>query len=134
MRIMPIVRRVAGVLPLRSWLLVAGVLALVVALAWASGKGAEGERAKQDRTALKTERRASAARETAGVERSADVDRTRQLEKDLTDATAPFPDSRPSDRRVAFNCQRLRDDGVDTRTVSACVRLEARGKAEPVAR
>lgn len=62
----------------------------------------------------------TAAREAAADQRLADTLRTLQTEKELTDALKDLPDARPSDRRIALACERLRRQGDDTASIPAC--------------
>lgn len=62
----------------------------------------------------------TAAREAAADQRLADTLKTLQTEKELTDALKDLPDARPSDRRVRFACERLRQQGDDPTAFPAC--------------
>lgn len=57
--------------------------------------------------------RNSAARETAAGERARDDAAVDQLERNLSDAAKASPDARPSDGMRSFDCQRLRNAGID---------------------
>lgn len=74
----------------------------------------------------KTQATDTAAREAAADERLADALSTANTKQELTDAVSKLPDARPSDRRIALACERLRQQGTDTTNVPACV-----GSARP---
>ena len=57
--------------------------------------------------------RFSAARETAAGERTRDDAAVDQLQRKLFDAAQAPPDARPRDGVRSFDCQRLRNAGVD---------------------
>lgn len=61
-----------------------------------------------------------ASKEIAANERRVDDALVSEHKKDLTDAVAALPDAMPSARRVALACQRLRQQGTDTASLSAC--------------
>lgn len=111
-------------LPLTSWAIVAVLAFLLVAVSWFAVTAPGRERARADKAVasanVKTQARDTAARETAADERLADHQSINAQEKDLTDAVASLPDARPSDRRRALACQRLRNDPrADQAAVSA---------------
>jgi hypothetical protein len=74
-------------------------------------------------------RRDTVAREAAADARLADAAANAALTKDLADAVSPLPDARPSDRRRALACARLRHQGTDTAALPACGGPEGRGQA-----
>ena len=57
--------------------------------------------------------RNSAARETAAGERARDDAAVDQLERNLSDAAKASPDARPSDGMRSFDCERLRNAGIN---------------------
>lgn len=62
----------------------------------------------------------ASAKDVAAIERAnSDVEVVQQKEA-LTDAVAALPDSMPSPRRVALACARLKQQGIDTKSVIAC--------------
>ena len=77
-------------------------------------------------------KRDAEAKAKAAQERVADTAETAKLEKDLADADQGLPDTRPSDSRLALNCQRLRNQGADLARVPACRGFAERAKARPV--
>lgn len=106
------------------------IVALVVALwiGWQVAKiiGARQEAARQDAIAAAGREAAtarnSAALEQSATQRAADVATVDQLNKELTDAVQGLPDSRPSPRRVALGCARLRAAGKDVSGLPECRR------------
>lgn len=107
-------------LPAKTWLIIGLIGVMLFALSYCHMQGRAAEHAKQVEAQLKTERRNSAAKERAAEERAADTRRNADLEKGLNDAVSNLPDARPSDRRIARHCQRLRNDGVDVSGIPAC--------------
>jgi hypothetical protein len=110
-------------LTLAGWLMVAVGVLCVLSLGYCAYDG------NRDRRAA--ERLASANAETFGVTVAARDDLSAQtasdtkanstLERDLTNAVSPLPDARPSDRRIALQCERLRKSGTDVTRLPACV-------------
>lgn len=121
-----------------AWAAVAGAVAsaivilMVVVLSWGQSRYeagfnvADAARQRANADALTVDRAATA---TAADERLTDARTTSILKEDLTDAVSSLPDARPSDRRIALNCERLRQQGTDPATVPACVRLAGRAQA-----
>lgn len=99
-----------------GWAVVAVCFLLLFVLGWCAVTAPGRERAKQDAAAAAANARAQAvdakARDQAADERLTDLKANTQLEKELTDAVSSLPDARPSDRRVALACQRLRHQGT----------------------
>ena len=62
-----------------------------------------------------------AARDDLSAQTASDTKSNSNLERDLTNAVSPLPDARPSDRRIALQCERLRKAGTDVTHFSACV-------------
>ena len=62
-----------------------------------------------------------AARDDLSAQTSSDIKSNSNLERDLTNAVSPLPDARPSDRRIAMQCERLSKAGTDVSRVPACV-------------
>ena len=60
------------------------------------------------------------AKEVAAIERRDDDAEIAAKKQELTDAVADLPDALPSARRVALACQRLRQQGTDTKPIAAC--------------
>lgn len=75
--------------------------------------GAERQKDRQAAAQVSDITRNSAAREAAAGERARDDAAVDQLERNLTDAAKASPDARPSDGMRSFDCQRLRNAGVD---------------------
>lgn len=76
-----------------------------------SGVGVE--KSRQAKAQISDITRNSAARETAAGERARDDAAVDQLQRKLVDAAKTSPDARPSDGMRSFDCQRLRNAGVD---------------------
>ena len=101
-------RSIPGLLPLKGWLAV-GVLILFLGFGgYCSHRAAQGERDRQAVETARIERQASTGRETASAERLNDTINLNAREKELTDAVQSLPDARPSARRLALACERLR--------------------------
>jgi hypothetical protein len=116
-----------------GWTAALLALALAAALLWLVVTGPGRERARAELAAARAEaamrRRDGAAREAAAEERAADAAANTALVKELSDAVSPLPDARPSDRRRALACARLRHQGTDTAALPACLGPEGRGQA-----
>lgn len=113
-------RRVPRMLPLKAWIVVGVVILFLGYGAYSAHKAVQGERDRQAVEQAKTERKASAARETASGERLNDQSTLNQQRKATDDALAPLPDAVPSDRRIARHCLRLQRDGIDTGAFPEC--------------
>jgi hypothetical protein len=112
-------RAVPGMLSPRAWIAV-GVLILFLGFgAYCAQKAAQGERDRQAAQTARIERKASTGRETAAAERLNDTLNSQAREKELSDAVSSLPDARPSDRRIALACQRLRQQRVAERDLPA---------------
>ena len=102
-----------GVSP-RAWLVVGLLTAFLAVGGYCAARATLKERGRNDAAAakadLKTERRNGAAHTVAADERLADERSITALERNLNDAVAPLPDARPSDRRRALACQRMRNN------------------------
>ena len=105
------VRRIPSMLSPQGWLAVALLAAFLLFGAYCAHRAAEGERDRQAAEAHKIEAKASSARETAADERLNDSTIINAREKELSDAVNSLPDARPSARRVALACERLRQQG-----------------------
>lgn len=124
MTLLALARRVPGLLPLKAWIAV-GVLVLFLGFGgYCAQKAVQGERDRQAAEQAKTERRASAARETASSERLNDQTTLDQQRKLTDDALAPLPDAVPSDRRRLRHCLRLQRDRINT-SFPECSRLNS---------
>lgn len=62
-----------------------------------------------------------AGRDDLSAQTASDTKSNSKLERDLTNAVSPLPDARPSDRRIALQCERLRKAGTDVTHLPACV-------------
>lgn len=110
-------RRVPAMLSPRGWLAV-GVLVLFLGFgAYCAQRSAQGVRDQQAAEQAKTERKASAARETASTERLNDTLTTLERQKERDDAAQALPDGVPDDRELQRRCRQLRDAG---RSLPAC--------------
>lgn len=96
-----------------SWAVIAVCVLLILSLGWCAVTAPGRERAKLDASTAVANAKAQAtdikARDHAADERLSDLKANTQLEKDLTHAVSSLPDARPSDRRIALGCQRLRN-------------------------
>lgn len=110
------IRTALRILPATSWAIVAVCVLLILSLGWCAVTAPGRERAKLDTavTAANAKAQATGAKthEQASDERLNDLKTNTQSEKELTDAVSSLPDARPSDRRVALACQRLRHQGT----------------------
>ena len=113
------VRRIPSMLSPRGWIAVAILAAFLLFGAYCAHRAAEGERDRQAVETRRTEEKASNARETASGERLNDTTIINAREKELSDAVNSLPDARPSPRRVALACERLRQQG-NTRLPAEC--------------
>lgn len=99
-----------------SWAVIAVCVVLILSLGWCAVTAPVRERTKLDASAAAANTKAQAtdlkARDLGADERVSDLKANTQLEKDLTHAVSSLPDARPSDRRVALGCQRLRNQGT----------------------
>ena len=105
------VRRIPSLLSPKGWLAVALLAAFLLFGAYCAHRAAEGERDRQAAETRQTEAKASTARETAAGERLNDTTIINAREKELSDAVNSLPDARPSPRRLALACERLRQQG-----------------------
>ena len=105
------IRRIPGMLSPKGWIAVALLAAFLIFGAYCAHRAAQGERERQDAVTAKTEAKASSAREIAAGERATDTTIINAREKELSDAVNSLPDARPSARRVALACERLRQQG-----------------------
>jgi hypothetical protein len=116
-----------------GWITAFLTLALSAALLWIVLSAHGHERARAELAAARAEiamrNRDAAAREAAADARLADADARAALAKELSDAVSPLPDQRPSDRRRALACARLRHQGTDTAALPACDGPEGRTQA-----
>ena len=98
----------------RAWLIVGLLAAFVAVGGYCATRATFKERGRNEAAVatadLKSERRNSAAHTAAADERLTDERKTTALGRTLNDAVATLPDARPSDRRRALACQRLRND------------------------
>lgn len=109
-----------------GWAVVAVCVLMLFVLGWCAVTAPGRERAKQDAAAAAANSKAlsvdAKARDQAADERLTDLKTNTQLEKELTDAVSSLPDARPSDRRVALACQRLRHQGTREADLPAACR------------
>ena len=105
------VRSIPSMLSPKGWLAVAVLAAFLLFGAYCAHRAAEGERDRQAAEQAETEAKAVSARETAADERLKDTTIINAREKELSDAVNSLPDARPSPRRVALACERLRQQG-----------------------
>ena len=118
---------------LRSLIVAVAVLVTILSMAWCSVE-ARGHR--RERAAL-AELRAGAAvvasdqraRDVAADERSRDEQITFETQETLNAAVDALPQARPSARRLALACARLRGQGTDEATVPAVCRSEGSEQA-----
>ena len=118
------VRRVARKVPASLWYGAVALAGVLVLLAYCSSDARRDERDKIEREQtqayvqdLQTDGK---AKERAAGERLSDLTINNDREKALTNAVQNLPDARPSDRRVAINCERLRAQGRDPADIPAC--------------
>ena len=103
---------------LLAFLCALAAVAVVVAMIF--NAGGERERDRQDAQAGRVATKDAGIKEGLAEQRQADLAKAADTEKGLTDATADLPDTRPSDRRLRFNCERLRRQGADLARVPEC--------------
>lgn len=108
----------------RAWLVVGLLTAFLAVGGYCAARATFKERGRNEtavaKADLKTERRNAAAHTAAADERLADERSNADLERKLNDAVSTLPDARPSDRRRALACQRLRNDpDADPNAVAA---------------
>lgn len=103
------------------WPAVVGA-ALIAGPAFMLGQcsGVEIQKDRQAKAEVSAVTRDSAAKIQAAGERARDEAAVDKLEKDLRDAASGLPDAAPSDRLRRFDCQRLRNAGVDVSGVPEC--------------
>lgn len=110
------IRAALRILPATSWAIVAVCALSILSLGWCAVTAPGRERAKLDTavTAANAKAQATSAKagDQASDERLNDLKTNIQTTKELTDAVSSLPDARPSDRRVALACQRLRQQGT----------------------
>ena len=95
-----------------GWAMAVFALVLAATFAWIALSAPSRERARAELAVARAEAtlrdRDGLAREAAATRRAADAVANAALAKDLADAVSPLPDQRPSDRRRALACARLR--------------------------
>lgn len=96
--------------------------------AWEAGRDAR-EVKQRAAASVETMTKDGAAKEVAADERLNDAAQNAALKEDLSHAVDPLPDTRPSDRRRALACARLRRQGTDTAALPACIGPGGAGKA-----
>ena len=101
-----------GKIPLKTWALIGLVVLCGVTLAGVKCAVNQAAQDRADRKAaeaqLELARRASRADTRAADQRLTDVIQSQAASEELHDAIDHLPDARPSDRRVALGCARLR--------------------------
>lgn len=102
-----------------AWITIGVLAAFLLFGGYCAHRAAQGERDRQAAQAHEIEAKASSARETAAGERLNDTTIINAREKELSDAVNSLPDARPSPRRVALACERLRQQG-NTRLPAEC--------------
>lgn len=112
-------RRIPSMLSPKGWLIIALLAAFLLFGAYCAHRAAEGERDRQAAETRRAEEKAARARETAADERLTDTTIINAREKELSDAVNSLPDARPSPRRLALACERLRQQG-NTRLPAEC--------------
>lgn len=112
-------RRIPSMLSPKGWIDVALLAAFMLFGAYCAHRAAEGERDRHAAETRRTEEKAASARETAAGERLNDTTIINAREKELSDAVNSLPDARPSPRRLALACERLRQQG-NTRLPAEC--------------
>ena len=104
------------ILPLETWLMIAAVALLVVLAAGWKCSHDQAERIKRENATLqdqvKIRDRQTEAVTHAADTRLTDAIKNHEAREELTDAIESLPDARPSDRRIALGCARLRRQGT----------------------
>jgi hypothetical protein len=106
----------------RTWWPAVVGAAAIFSLAFMLGQcsGVEIQKNRQAKAEVSAITKDSAAKIQAAGERARDDAAITKLEKDLRDAASGLPDAAPSERLRRFDCQRLRNDGVDVSGVPGC--------------
>jgi len=109
---------------LTGWIMVAVAVLFLLSLGFCAITAPGREARKVDAAVAaangKTQTVDTAAREAAADERLADALSTATTKQELSNAVANLPDARPSNRRLALACERLRQQGTDTALVPVC--------------
>lgn len=104
-------------LPLKSWLILASALVLLLSLGFCALQERRLSDARQEAAAARADAdalaKAQAARDRAADQRLSDAKSNATLKENLNAAVASLPDAVPSDRRIGLACQRLRNQGTD---------------------
>jgi len=116
---MTVVLRIFRALTPTAWIVIAVLAAFLLFGGYCAHRAAQGERDRQTNHTRKIEAKAASARETASGERQADTTTINTREKELSNAVQSLPDARPSPRRLALACERLRHQG-NTRLPAEC--------------
>lgn len=108
-----------------GWAIMALLGLALVVLAYCTATGPSRERAKVEAARHEANARALSidhdARERAADARLADAFTNAALKEERARALQNLPDARPSDRRIALACSRLRDQGTgDAALPAAC--------------
>jgi hypothetical protein len=110
-------------LTLTGWLMVAVGVLCILSLGYCAYDANKGRRASERLASANADTFAVtvAARDELSAQSASDTKANTNLERDLTNAVSPLPDARPSDRRIALQCERLRKAGTDVSRLPACV-------------
>ena len=108
---------------LTGWIMVALAVLFLLTLGYCTYDDNRDRRAAERLAQANAEtfRQTMAARDQLALDALSDTKSNTILERDLTDAVSTLPDARPSDRRIALQCERLRQAGTDVSRVPACV-------------
>lgn len=115
--ILSFARRVPKMLSPKGWAVVALLAAVLCFGAYCAHRAAQGEQDRQAAEQAETERKASAARETASTERLNDTLTIQGRQKERDHAAQALPDGAPDARELQRRCRQLRDAG---RVPAAC--------------
>lgn len=111
----------ARALPVRTWLILAGAVAVLLLALWIFNAGGNAVREDVAAERAAVEARAAKGREKAATERAIDTAATAEKLEQWNHDAEQTPDAAPDDRELRRRCRQLRDAG---RVLPVCRRFE----------
>ncbi len=103
----------ARAVPVRTWLMIAAAVAVLLLALWIFNAGGNAVREDQAAATAAAEARAAVGRETAATERAIDTAATADKLEQWNHDAEQTPDAAPDDRELRRRCRQLRDAGRD---------------------
>ena len=109
MVVLAFAKSVARALPVRTWLILAALLAALLIALWIYTAGGDAVREDVADKAAKVEAQAAKGRETAATERTLDTNAVADRLEQWNHDAEQTPDAAPDDRELRRRCRQLRD-------------------------